>query len=124
MYWDNRSNQYIPPQTAYYVPPNNGPTVPTANPPNPSAQPAEAPTRMTSALKQLSEMGFWNQKLNQELLEKNNFDVNDTIEELLSPIKGRQPPNQPSNGEITTTNETVVSLQPQNNRNGFIDEFD
>ena len=103
-----------PPQSAYYMPPNVGPTYT-----DPSSHKSEAPTRLTSSLKQLYEMGFWNQKLNQELLEKNDFDVNDTIEELLSPSKRR---------DETTVNtrapeEPVVSHQPRN-KNGFIDEFD
>ena len=112
----------MPPQTGFY------PTLgTTANPyvpenstlnevPNPKP---EAPTRVSLALKQLFEMGFWNQKLNKELLEKNDFDVNDTIEELLSPSKRRDQTNVSNRAP----EEPVVSHQPRNS-NGFIDEFD
>ena len=105
------------PQTAYYVPPNVGPTAPVYT--DMSSPKAEAPTRLTSSLKQLYEMGFWNQKLNQELLEKNDFDVNDTIEELLSPSKRRDQ----TNANRAQPEEPIVSHQPRNNNN-FIDEFD
>ncbi|CAG2169536.1 unnamed protein product [Oppiella nova] len=146
MYWDRRPQQY-----SYYDPPGapsahmsapNGPTVenttspvaphmtastpgsaymtsPTAPVAAPVSPPEEAPTRLSSALRQLFEMGFWNQKLNEELLEKNGFDVNDTIEELLSPERGRRRGNGPTAGP-----QPVVSHQPRNTRNGFIEEFD
>jgi len=74
-------------------------------------------SRLSEALTQLYEMGFWNQKLNQELLEKNSYDVNDTIEDLLSPERGRQ--------RRTGGTDEVVSRQPKHhNRKGFIEEFD
>jgi hypothetical protein len=79
-----------------------------------TAEPQRNP--LSDALTQLYEMGFWNQKLNQQLLEKNKFDVNDTIEDLLSPERARQRRNGGS--------DEVVSRQPKHNRNDFIEEFD
>jgi len=64
------------------------------------------------AMNKLLEMGFWNRELNREILEKNNYDVNLTINELLNPHKGRK-----------KTESEVVSSQPRQKGCGF-DEFD
>ncbi|XP_054156066.1 mucin-2-like isoform X2 [Oppia nitens] len=113
-------------------------------------QQSGAPNRMANALKQLYEMGFWNQKLNQELLSKNRMDVNDTIEELLSPQPRSDTTTTDSPPSTTTTTTTssssstaavsgrrrrerlvetaVVSDQPirrnTQNSSDFIEEFD
>lgn len=66
------------------------------------------------AMNQLFEMGFWNRELNKEILEKNNCDVNLTINELLNPEHKK---NQQKN------KLDVVSSQPRHNDCGF-EEFD
>ncbi|RWS28643.1 next to BRCA1 gene 1 protein-like isoform X2 [Leptotrombidium deliense] len=62
----------------------NQPEVPNATAEeNGSAKSSQS--RLSKAMSQLFEMGFWNQQLNEELLEKHNFDVNNAVEDLLSP---------------------------------------
>jgi hypothetical protein len=86
---------------------------------------ATEPNPLKTALSQLYEMGFWNQSLNEELLQKNSFDVNDTIEDLLSPERGRERRLQARQRSDAANSEQVVSRQPSHvTPNGFIDEFD
>lgn len=122
MYWENRRpDRFMTAPQEYATPIAQTNSVPIDPLVNASAAEPQPSQRLANALTQLFEMGFWNQKLNQELLEKNDFDVNDTIEDLLSPGKDRQRRNGPNN----STESVVVSHQPQNNRNnGFIEEFD
>lgn len=73
----------------------------------------EKRSRLMAALSQLFEMGFWNQSLNEELLEKNQYDVNTTIEDLLSPER-----NQSQAG---TGNSGVILRQPHYRESNCID---
>jgi hypothetical protein len=61
---------------------------------------------------QLFEMGFWNRELNEQLLEKNRYDVSDTVEDLLRPGRRAEP--------------AVVSSQPRQTQGpgSFVFEFD
>ncbi|RWS07581.1 next to BRCA1 gene 1 protein-like isoform X1 [Dinothrombium tinctorium] len=85
-------------------------STPVAQPRQNKSRTAEQ-TRLTSAMSQLLEMGFWNQTLNEELLAKHNYDVNNTVEELLNP-------NRPEGAQ------DVVSTQPRQNAPKVYTEFD
>lgn len=75
------------------------------------------------AMGQLFEMGFWNQDLNRQLLEKNKLNVSDTVEELLrtSSVAASTAATQ-----TPSASPTVVQNQPLSRDNDpfFICDFD
>ena len=96
--------------------------------------------KQTTALKKLNEMGFWNGELNMKILKKNNYDVNDAVEELLNPsereIRRKQRARARPSASISASAfasafasaSEVVSQQPEptgnHNANNNLVEFD
>lgn len=94
-----------------------------------SSQPTtnlDALFKQTTALKKLKEMGFWNGELNMKILKKNNYDVNDTVEELLNPNEREIRRKQRARARPSASE--VVSQQPEptgnHNANNNLVEFD
>lgn len=79
-------------------------------------QPIETPTQASQtgpfsrAMSQLFEMGFWNETLNQELLQQNKMDIGLTVEKLLE--SGNTPRPAVETSDVVNSQPAAASSSP------------